>query len=458
MTTPPRGARKPSATTTGAPKPASDYPHSDLIRDEVARLAPAQDTLYRDLHAHPELSMQETRTAGIVAKRLGALAGWEVTPGVGKTGVVGVLRNGPGPVIGLRADMDALPVEEKTGLPYASTAHGTDPDGNDVPVMHACGHDVHITALLGAAEALARTRAAWHGTVVAIFQPGEEALAGAEAMLRDGLFTRFPRPDLLLGQHDDPFEAGMLLHRPGVLAAACTNLRVRIFGVGGHGASPETAVDPIVIAAAAIVRLQTIAAREFAARDTPVVTVGMVRAGTRPNIIPDSAMMRITLRSNKNHTLDQIETAVRRIINAEAQAGRSPRPPEIEVEEHTVVLDNDPALTARIMAAHRAHFGAERVMELPDVQTGSEDFSLFGLAGPHHFPPPNIPYCYWAFGATNPAVWAKTPGATPFEKANHLPSPHSPLFAPDPGPTLRTATEGLLVAALEALAAPAASA
>ena len=400
--------------------------------------------------------MQETRTAGIVAMRLGMLDGWEMTPGVGKTGVVGVLRNGAGPVIGLRADMDALPVEEKTGLPYASTARGTDPDGHDVPVMHACGHDIHVAALLGAAEVLARLRAAWRGTVLAIFQPGEEALAGAEAMLRDGLFTRFPRPDLLLGQHDDPFEVGTLLHRPGVLAAACTNLRVRIFGVGGHGASPETAVDPVVIAAAAILRLQTVAAREFAARDTPVVTVGMVRAGTRPNIIPDEALLRITLRSNKNATLDQIEAAVRRIITAEAEAGRSPRPPEITVEEHTVVLDNDPALTARVMAAHRAHFGAERVLELPDVQTGSEDFSLFGLAGPDHFPPPNIPYCYWAFGATSSAIWAKTPGATPFEKAYRLPSPHSPLFAPDPGPTLRTATEGLLVAALAVLGAPAA--
>ncbi|HEY7833417.1 MAG TPA: amidohydrolase [Ktedonobacterales bacterium] len=445
MTTRPRGAHKLSASTT---------PNGTLIREQVARLAPALEPLYRDLHAHPELSMQETRTAGIVAMRLRALEGWEVTPGIGKTGVVGVLRNGDGPVIGVRADMDALPVEEKTGLPYASSARGTDPDGNDVPVMHACGHDIHTTALLGAAEALARTRAAWRGTVVAIFQPGEESLAGAEAMLRDGLFTRFPRPDLLLGQHDDPFEVGTLLHRPGVLAAACTNLRVRIFGVGGHGASPESAVDPIVIAASAIVRLQTIAAREFAARDTPVVTVGMMRAGTRPNIIPEEVLLRITLRSNKNQALDQIEAAVRRIIAAEAQAGRSPRPPEIEVEEHTVVLDNDPALTARLMAAHRAHFGAERVLELPDVQTGSEDFSLFGLAGPDHFPPPNIPYCYWSFGATSPAVWAKTPGATPFEKAYHLPSPHSPLFAPDYAPTLRVATEGLLVAALEVLADP----
>lgn len=451
-TSQPRQARK-SDHSAGAPvnqtadKPASQG-DSQAIRERVAALAPEIEALYRDLHAHPELSMQETRTAGIVAERLRALDGWEVTPEVGKTGVVGVLRNGDGPTIGLRADMDALPVEEKTGLPYASRARGTDPDGNDVPVMHACGHDVHTAALLGACAALADLRGRWRGTIVAIFQPGEEALAGAEAMLRDGIFTRFPRPDVLLGQHDDPFEVGTILHRPGVLAAACANLRVRIFGVGGHGAAPETAIDPIEIAAAIITRLQTVASREFSARDTPVVTVGMIRAGTRPNIIPDEALMRLTLRSNKNQSLNAIEQAVRRIIAAEAEAGRAPRPPEVVVEEYTPVLDNDPDVTARVMAAHRVHFGEKRVVEIPHVNTGSEDFGLFGLAGPNHFASPNIPYCYWSFGVTSSAVWAKTPGATPFEKADRLPSPHSPLFAPDPAPALGTAMRAMLSATL----------
>lgn len=425
---------------------------SQAIRERVAAVAPEIETLYRDLHAHPELSMQETRTAGIVAERMRALDGWEVTPEVGKTGVVCVLRNGDGPTIGLRADMDALPVEEKTALPYASTARGTDPDGNDVPVMHACGHDVHTAALLGAAAALTALRDTWRGTVVAIFQPGEESLAGAEAMLRDGLWTRFPRPEILLGQHDDNFEVGTILHRPGVLAAACTNVRVRIFGVGGHGASPDTAVDPIVIAASAIMRLQTITSREIPGRDTPVVTVGMIHAGTRPNIIPDEVLMRVTLRSTKNATLARIEDAVRRIVAAEARAAGAPREPEVVVEEHTAVLDNNAEVTARVAAAHRAHFGADRVVDFPYAMAGSEDFGLLGMAGPDHFAPPDIPYCYWFFGMVNAQRWAETPGATIFEQSDHLPTAHSALFAPDPGPSLRTGMEALLVGALELLA------
>ena len=443
-----RAAAQANASTT---ERARGQSRGAEIRAGVAAEAPEIEALYRDLHAHPELSMRETRTAGVVAERMRALAGWEVTPGVGGTGVVGVLRNGEGPTIGLRADMDALPVEEKTELPYASTVRAVDAEGNEVGVMHACGHDIHTAALIEVASVLARLRAAWRGTLVAIFQPGEESLAGAEAMLRDGIFTRFPRPDVLLGQHDDPFEVGTILHRPGVMAAACANLRVRIFGVGGHGAMPETAVDPVVIAASAIMRLQTIAAREFPARDTPVVTVGMVRAGTRPNIIPDEVLLRLTLRSNKNATLARIEEAVRRIVAAEAQAAGAPRAPEVVVEEYTPVLDNDARLTERVMAAHRAHFGDERVLLLPHVMTGSEDFGLFGLAGPNHFAGENIPYCYWNFGATSAKRWAETPGATPFEKADHLPSPHSPLFAPDPGPTLRCGMEALVVGALELL-------
>lgn len=427
------------------------HPNSQAIRERVAALAPEIEALYRDLHAHPELSMQETRTAGVVAERLGALDGWEVTPGVGKTGVVGVLRNGEGPTIGLRADMDALPIEEKTGLPYASQARGTDPDGNDVAVMHACGHDIHTAALVGAASALGDLRDHWQGTILAIFQPGEESLAGAEAMLRDGIFTRFPRPDMLLGQHDHSVETGTIIHRPGVLAAACANLRVRVVGVGGHGAMPEVAVDPIVIAAAIITRLQTMVTREFSPRDAPVVTVGMVRAGTRPNIIPDEALLRLTLRANKNQALDTLEQAVRRVVKAEAEAGRSPRSPEIEVEERTSVLDNDAALTARVKVAHQAHFGAEHVLDLPHAMTASEDFGLFGLAGPQHFAPPNIPYCFWSFGAISTELWAKTPGATPFERATQVPGTHSPLFAPDPGPTLRTGMEAWLAAVLALL-------
>jgi len=424
------------------------------IQELTDAILPEIEALYEDLHRHPELSMQETRTAALVTECVQALDAYAVTPGVGGTGVVGVLRNGEGPTVALRADMDALPLEEKTTLPYASQAMGTTPDGRTVQVMHACGHDVHTASLVGAADVLARLRDGWRGTLLLIFQPGEESLAGAEAMLHDGIFTRFPRPDVLLGQHDGPFLAGTVLHRPGVTANACTNLRVRIFGIGGHGAMPETAVDPILIAASAIVRLQAIVSREIPARHLPVVTVGSIHAGTRPNIIPDEAVMEITLRSTDDAVLDQIEAAVRRIIAAEAEAARAPRPAEIEVTEHAPVLNNDAQTTARVAAAHRAFFGAERTLDIPGVQAGSEDFGAFGLASPDHFPPPNIPYCYWGIGATSPETWAQTRGETVLEKLSHLPSPHSPFFAPDPLPTLRTGIAALTVAALEFLAQP----
>lgn len=425
---------------------------AQTIHELTDAILPEIEALYQDLHRYPELSMQETRTAAIVAERVQALDAYEVTPGVGETGIVCVLRNGEGPTVALRADMDALPLEEKTGLPYASHAMGATPDGREVHVMHACGHDVHTASLIGAAEVLARLRDAWRGTLFLIFQPGEETIAGAEAMLRDGIFTRFPRPDVLLGQHDGPYPAGTVLHRSGVTANACTNLRVRIFGVGGHGAMPTNAVDPILIAASAVVHLQAIVSREIPARFLPVVTVGSIHAGTRPNIIPDEATLEITLRSTDDAVLDQIEAAVRRIIAAEAEAARAPRPPEIEAIERAPVLNNDARTTARVAAAHRVYFGIDQTLEIPGVQPASEDFGAFGLAGPDHFPPPNIPYCYWSLGATSPETWARTPGETAFEKVSHLPSPHSPFFAPDPLPTLRTGVAALTVAALEFLA------
>ncbi len=429
-------------------------PAQKTIYELTDSLLPGVEALYKDLHRHPELSMQETRTAALVAERMWALDAYEVVPGVGGTGIVCLLRNGEGPTVALRADMDALPLEEKTGLPYASQAIGATPDGREVHVMHACGHDVHTASLVGAADLLARLRDTWRGTLFLIFQPGEESIAGAEAMLHDGIFTRFPRPDVLLGQHDGPYLAGTVLHRAGVCANACTNLRVRIFGVGGHGAMPDTAVDPVLIAASAIVRLQAIVSREIPARYLPVVTVGSIHAGTRPNIIPDEATMEITLRSTDDAVLAQIEAAVRRILAAEAEAARAPRPPEIEAFEHAPVLNNDSAITDRVAAAHRDFFGADHSLEIPGVQPASEDFGAFGIAGPDHFPPPNIPYCYWSIGTTNPDTWARTPGETPLEKLAHLPSPHSPFFAPDPHPTLRTGVAALTVAALEFLARP----
>ena len=246
------------------------------IRDLLLDL----EGVYADIHAHPELSMQETRTAGVAADRLGA-AGFDVTPGVGKTGVVGVLRNGDGPTLMLRADMDALPVREETGLPYASTQTATDGTGTHVPVMHACGHDMHVTWLIGAATVLAQTRADWKGTLMPVFQPAEETGAGAQAMIDDGLLTRFPKPDVVLGQHVMVGPAGTVGGRSGVITSAADSLQIRMFGRGAHGSMPQAAIDPVVMAAATVLRLQTIVSREIAATDAAVVTIGALQAGPK---------------------------------------------------------------------------------------------------------------------------------------------------------------------------------
>src|SRR4051794_15440218 len=286
------------------------------------------EDLYRDVHAHPELSMEEHRTASRAAERLQA-AGYDVTTGIGGTGVVGLLSNGDGPTVMLRADMDALPVREATGLPYASTATATDPDGNEVPVMHACGHDMHVTWLAGATSVLAQARDAWQGTVLAVFQPAEETAQGARAMIDDGLFARFPKPEVILGQHVMPAPAGRIGYRPGTTQAAADSLEVRLFGRGAHGSMPASSVDPVVMAAATVMRLQTVVSREIAANQAAVVTVGALQAGTKDNVIPDDALLKINVRSFdeavRRHVLDAIE----RIVRAEAVASAAPRPPEI---------------------------------------------------------------------------------------------------------------------------------
>ncbi|MEO8907392.1 MAG: amidohydrolase, partial [Microbacteriaceae bacterium] len=281
------------------------------------------DELYRDLHRNPELSYAEHRTAGIVADHLAEL-GLTVTTGIARTGVVGVLANGDGPTVLLRADMDGLPVAEGTGLDYASTARGTDPDGTDVPVMHACGHDVHVTCLLGAVERLVATRSEWSGTVVALFQPAEELGSGALEMLADGLYDRVPKPDVVLGQHVTPFPAGLVGAHEGPAFAATNNVTVRLIGQGGHGSRPETTVDPIVMAAATVMRLQGIVAREVAASDSAVVTVGTLHAGSKINIIGADATLGINVRSYDPQVRDHVLAAITRIAEAEAEASGAP--------------------------------------------------------------------------------------------------------------------------------------
>lgn len=394
--------------------------------------------LYRDLHAHPELSFAEHRTAALIAEHLAAL-GYEVTSGVGGTGVVAVLRNGEGQAAMLRADMDALPVQEKTNLPYASTAHGTDRDGGDVPVMHACGHDMHVACLLGAAAELIGDRSAWRGTVVLVFQPAEEIGAGARAMIDDGLFDRFPHPDVVLGQHVAPLPAGLLAIHPGPAFAAADALRVTLYGRGGHGSRPETAIDPVVMAAATVLRLQTVVSRDIAATDSAVVTVGAIRAGTKVNIIPDEAELLLSVRSFDEAVRETVLAGIRRIVTAEAAASGAPDAPLVELLESFPVLVNDHDAAERTRAALAARFDPAFVVD-PGVVTGSEDVGLLGTAA-------GVPTSYWLLGGAAHSHFA---GATSIEEISRivrdLPSNHSPQYSPQIEPTLTTGIAALVAA------------
>ncbi|MGA5196557.1 amidohydrolase [Streptomyces exfoliatus] len=401
---------------------------------------PGLRAVYEDLHAHPELSFQEFRTAGVVAARLRE-QGWEVTEGVGGTCVVGVMANGEGPVVLLRADMDGLPVEERTGLPYASRETAVDGDGQEVPVMHACGHDMHVTCLLGATAQLAAGRAEWRGTVVAVFQPAEE-VGGAPAMIEDGFLERFPRADVCLGQHVSPAPVGLVGTRPGPVMAASDSLRVRLFGRGGHGSTPETTVDPIVMAAAVVMRLQTVVSREVAAAQTAVVTVGSLHAGTKENIIPDTADLRINIRSTTPAVRDRVLAAVERIVRAEAAASGAPKDPEIDGINSFPVTVNDERATGTVLTAIGEVLGAERVFTLPQTLTGSEDFGVFGTAL-------GVPSVFWHFGGADPALFRHIAIEDVLKDGlpDAVPANHSPLFAPVPDPTIRTGVTALLAAA-----------
>src|SRR5919202_275107 len=328
---------------------------ADSVLGGLDELLPALRDVYRDIHSHPELSMQERRTANVAATHLRD-AGYDVTTGVGGTGVVGVLANGDGPTVMLRADMDALPIKEATGLPYASTATATDADGNEMPVMHACGHDMHVTWLAGATALLAASRDAWRGAVLAVFQPAEETAQGARAMIDDGLFARFPRPEVILGQHVMPAPAGRIGYRPGTTQAAADSLEVRMFGRGAHGSMPESSVDPVVMAAATVLRLQTVVSREIAAAQAAVLTVGALQAGTKDNVIPDEAVLKLNVRTFDEQVRSHVLDAIKRIVEAEATASGAPRPPGITMTEHYPLTTNDPHWTARVAAALRRQF------------------------------------------------------------------------------------------------------
>ena len=392
--------------------------------------------VYQDLHRHPELAFQEDRTAEIAAAWL-TNCGFDVTTGVGRTGVVGLLRNGEGPLVLLRADMDGLPVTEATGLPYASTTTGRAEDGGLVPVMHACGHDMHVACLLGAARLLSAERHTWSGTVMLVLQPAEELGAGAQAMIDDGVFERFGRPSVVLGQHVAPLPAGVIGLRAGPAFAAADSLRVTLHGRGAHASRPETSVDPVVLAAATVMRLQTVVAREVAGTDTAVVTVGAMRAGTAVNVIPDDAELLINVRTFARDVRTRVLDSITRIVRAEAAASGADRDPDIELLSSFPAVVNDPGAAERTRPALA---GLAMVVD-PGPVTGSEDVGLLASAS-------GAPCVFWLLGGADPVLFAGA--ATTAEIAAvvaTLPSNHSPAYAPVMEPTLSLGVDALVAAA-----------
>jgi hippurate hydrolase len=405
---------------------------SDSVLRRLHELLDDLEELYKDIHSHPELSLQEKRTARLAADRLRA-CGFEVTEGVGGTGVVGLLKNGEGATVMLRADMDALPVKEATGLPYASTVTATDPDGNDTPVMHACGHDMHVAWLAGASELLAETKDAWHGTLMAVFQPAEEVAAGAQAMIDDGLFRRFPKPDVILGQHVMPMSAGVIASKSGVVTSAGDSFQIRMFGRGAHGSMPQASIDPVVMAASTVLRLQTVVAREVAPSDAAVVTVGALQAGTKENVIPDDAVIKLNVRTFDEGVRKHVLDAIKRIVDAESEASGAPKPPEITPLDRYDLVRNDERATQRVREALQAHFGEERVTHTGPA-SASEDFGSFGVEW-------DVPSVFWFIGGVDPDIYAK---AEREGKLSELPTNHNPKFAPVIHPTLETGVETLV--------------
>ena len=416
-----------------------------LIDRDISALV----TTYKTLHAAPELSHYEEKTSAFLAKELRAL-GYTVTERVGKYsrpewkgyGVVAVLKNGTGPTVLVRADMDALPVEEKTGLAYASKVRTKNDAGLDVGVMHACGHDIHITSLLGTARVLAELRDQWRGTLVLIGQPAEEATDGAKAMLDDGLYNQIPRPDYALALHDaSDLEAGTLGVTPGFALANATKVEITVRGIGGHGSRPEVTKDPIVLAAQIVLALQTIVSREVPPIDPAVVTVGSFHGGTRANIISDTVKLELTIRSYKEEIRQKILASIERIAKGTALAAGVPSElaPLVNVieSETTPATFNNPALTERLTAVFTKLLGKEKVISVPPVM-GAEDFGRFALEGNQ------IPATMFWLGAADPSVLAESK-----RTGKPVPSLHSPIFAPLPEPTIRTGVKAMTAAVLE---------
>lgn len=427
----------PLAITATTPTTAASL--SDSIQADLPQLM----ALYRDLHANPELSMQEVRTPAKLAPEMKKL-GFEVTEHVGKTGVVAVMKNGPGPVLMLRADMDALPVKEQTGLPFASKVMGKLPDGTETPVMHACGHDTHVTSFLGTARRLVAMRDQWSGTLVMILQSGEETGEGARAMLADGLYTRFPKPNYVFAFHDSAnLPAGVIGITPGYTTANVDNVDIIVRGVGGHGAAPQATKDPIVLASRIVLTLQTLVSREKNPLEPAVVTVGSFQGGSKNNVIPDEAKLQLTVRSYKPEVRKLLLDGIQRIARGEAIAAGLPddRMPVVTIreEQHTPATFNTEKLSNRALELFRGHFGAERTAILPPLMVG-EDVGRYWLNDQ------SIAGTLFWVGGVPKAKWNAVNGDT-----SKLPSLHSPFWAPEAETVISTATEAMTIAALDVL-------
>ena len=411
---------------------------SDAIRADLPLLM----ELYRDLHANPELSLQEVRTPAKLAPQAREL-GFEVTEHVGGGGVVAILKNGPGPVLLIRADMDALPVKEQTGLPFASTATGRLPNGSEAPVMHACGHDTHMTAWVATARRLAAAKDQWSGTVLMVLQPAEELGRGARAMIEDGLYTRFGKPDYMLAFHDSAsLSAGVIGVTRGYATANVDSVDIDVRGIGGHGAHPQATKDPIVLASRIVVALQTLVSREVDPVEPAVVTVGSFHSGSKHNVIPDKARLQLTVRSYSPESRRKLLDGIERIARGEAIAAGMPddRMPVVSVDPgYTPTTYTTEQLSDRLLALWDSHFGPDRVVELKPVMTG-EDFGQFWLADQS-----KESVLFWVGGVPR-AKWDEAGGDT-----SKLPSLHSPFWAPDAEAVIATATEAMTVAALDIL-------
>ena len=416
--------RKPHILLSVALLGVSLWAQSPSPSKEVQAVYADSYALYLDLHQHPELSSHELQTAAKVAAKLRGF-GYQVTENVGGTGIVAVMKNGAGPTIMLRTELDALPVEEKTGLPYASKVHANDDSGHDVPVMQACGHDLHMASLIGTAQIMAQTKNTWHGTLVIIGQPAEETLSGDNPMVDDGLMTRFPKPDVIVALHvGNVLPAGKVGVTPGYRSSNADSIRITIFGKGGHGAAPHTTIDPIVLGAKIVLALQTIVSREVKPGEAAVVTAGYFQAGLKNNIIPDQAQLGITVRTVKPDVRKQVLASIDRIVKGEAEAAGVVRLPEVVHYEATDAVYNDPALAQRLTVVLEAAVGKNNVEQLPLAMT-SEDFSVFVEQG--------VPGFYFSLGGANPEKYVEAEAS-----GRNLPSNHSSLFAPDAPPAITT--------------------